>query len=133
MIKIFKYLMSLALFLAIGFTVFYLLPTNTKERVLTSLAGIMPEKLEEKAKSFVLTPEEKRLSVIKKLENKIAGIKKLSSKESIVEAVEESEKLIRELKAKNEEASLTNTVTAKLIEKLIKDKKSAKEDSTCLN
>ena len=125
--------MSLALFLALGFVVFYLLPTSTKEKALISLAGIIPEELKDKTESLILTPEEKRGRIIKKLETKIAGIKKLSTDKNLVAAIEESEKLIQELKTKNEEASLTNTVTAKLIEKLIEDKKSAKEENTCLN
>lgn len=133
MFKAFKIILGAFLFLLLAFLALYFLPGEIKEKTLASLAGIVPETLKEKAEELLLRPPEKRLRVIKKLETEIKELKAGPEKKTATEDfIKEAEELIAELKAKNEDASLTSALTARLVEKLL-DREKVMEGNRCVN
>jgi len=119
MIKILKFLLSLIFLAIIVFVVLYFLPAATKEKILTTLAGVVPESLKDKAEELILTPPEQRSRVIRELEDRLTRLRTGPSKTETAKIIQESETLISELKEKNEAASLTEIVANRIVNQLL--------------
>ena len=118
MFRLIKLLIALPVLAAAALVVFYFLPAHTKEWTFTKLTGLVPEKLETKARELLLTPPEERARIIQELETRFTELKD-DIPPAASRVLEESKELLAKLKAKSGESSLTELLKTKLAEKAV--------------
>jgi len=133
MFKILKWLVSFLLVIAIVLIIIYFLPSATKEKVLTTLAGVVPESLQDKAEELILTPPEQRVRVIRELEDRLARLRTSESNQETTQLLQESEQLINELREHNNDASLQSVVTQRIVEQLLGETRPTPTPGACTN
>ncbi|MBI4133540.1 hypothetical protein HY478_02920 [Candidatus Uhrbacteria bacterium] len=119
MFSLIKFLLSLAVLLALVAAVLYFLPANFKIEVAQKIVGFVPDTFKEKTEELLLTPPEQRAKLIAKLEEKLAYLKDNPGGEIFDSVLQEAENLIGELKEKVTETSLTETIKTKLVDELL--------------
>jgi hypothetical protein len=107
----------------IALGVIYFAPAEIKLKGMETLTGILPNDLQEKAASLLLTPEEERSALLMKLEGNLATLKEDAAAEA-AGIIKNSEDLIHELKNSNTEKSFVQIAKEKLVETFIPDKTS---------
>lgn len=133
MIKVLKFLVSLIVLILIAFVVLYFLPTATKEKVLTTIAGVVPETLKDKAEELILTPPERRARVLRELGDRFTRLKTSPSREQTAQLIQESEELLNELEDTNNDASLQSVVTQRIAEQLLHELRPTPTPAVCTN
>jgi len=118
MFTIFRIVASLVGLAVIALAVLYFLPHETKLKTFEAIAGILPESLKSATEEIILTPSESREKIIGKVEENLETLKAEVSTE-IKELIEETEDLLTDLKAKNDEQSITEIVKTKLANQLV--------------
>lgn len=118
MFRAIKFLIALPVLVAAALVVFYFLPAHTKEWTFTKLTGLVPEKLETKARELLLTPPEERAKLIQELETRFTKLTD-DIPPAASHVLEESKALLQKLKAKSSESSLTELLKTKLAEKAV--------------
>ena len=111
--------------IALGITVFYLLPADIKEKAIGLLKYALPDTVEEKIESLIYTPVERREKLIDKLEDKMTRLKNIVAAkpqistvtEEIASTLKETEDIIAKIKEANEEQGPVNKVTAAITKK----------------
>ena len=133
MFKILKWLVSFLFLIAIVLIIIYFLPSATKEKVLTTLAGVVPETLKDKAEELILTPPEQRARVIRELEDRLVRLRTSPSNQETERLLRESEQLVSELLNRNNDASLQSVVTQRIVEQLLGETRPTPTPGACTN
>jgi len=138
MFTILRILFSSVFAIAVIFAIFYFLPTDIKLKGIETVTGIVPESIKEDVQELILTPPEKRDKILRELKKSLEKLDEIDSSNKTPEAVldeikteiKKTKKIAENLKDINNDASITDIITKKLIEKLIDGRADVKKNST---
>ena len=125
MFRLIRFAFSATLLLLAAGVVIYFLPTEIKLKGLAAISGIVPESVKEKAEKIVFTPSERRDQIITDLEQNIEDLKNNPSEETAQEIAASSETLLEKLRGANDDPSLTEALTGKVIDAFVKNEQNA--------
>ena len=120
MFKLLRFAFSLVILLVVAGVIVYFLPTEIKLKGLSAISGVVPTSLKESAEKLILKPSERRSQIITNLESNIKNLKNHPSEETAKEIVASSEKLHEKLRVANNDPSLTEALTGKVMDALVK-------------